>query len=291
MERKTHNPPSRWVFQKNKDNSLGELPELSMFGFNHLRQAVSLGEHRHPESYEFVFIEKGKARWNIQGEVYTTRAGDVLHTSPGERHMGQFNVIEPCRFWWFILKAPHDQGWLRLSAPEALAFAEILERCPRVVTVGMQPVGPLLVMKDAIQGRSPLRIVQTRQALIELLLIFLRPQLTVPIAEDLREKLGGLTERMDVDPEWHPSVDELAALTGVSPSHFFRMFREYTGESPMAYMQRTRISIACRRLADQEISVTRLAQDLGFQSSQHFATVFRRITGSTPSDWRKLHQE
>jgi AraC-like DNA-binding protein len=291
MERITHKQTSKWVFQKNKDNSLEELPELTMCGYHHVRQAASLEEHRHPESYEFVFVERGKASWNIQGEVHTTRAGDVLHTSPGERHMGQSKVIEPCRFWWFILKAPHDRGWLRLSAAEALTFAERLEPLPRVVAVGMQPIAPLLAMKDAILGRSPLRIVQTRHALLELLLIFLRPQLCVPIPEDLREILGELTGRMDADPEWHPSVDDLAVLAGISPSHFYRVFREYTGETPMAYMQRNRIAIACRRLAEQEVSVTRLAQNLGFQSSQHFATVFRRLTGSTPSAWREAHPD
>jgi AraC-like DNA-binding protein len=260
-----------------------------MFGFSDLRQAIPLREHHHPGSYEFVYIEKGTAGWKIREQTYTTRAGDVFHTKPDELHMGNFSIIEPCRFWWIILQAPHESGWLRLTPEESRAFAAHLVQLPRVVNAGVMPMGPLHSIEEALTltVQTDFRGVQIRQALIQLLLIFLRPQKTGSMAEDVRERLSALTKRMDEAPEWRPSVIELASFSGVSPSHFFRLFREFSGLTPMAYIERSRISLACRRLAESDVPVTRLAVDLGFQSSQHFATVFKRLTGKTPSAWRQ----
>ncbi|WP_081824398.1 helix-turn-helix transcriptional regulator [Paenibacillus sp. UNC451MF] len=59
------------------------------------------------------------------------------------------------------------------------------------------------------------------------------------------------------------------------------------GQSPANYMDRLRIELACQILLQKEISVTTVAMDIGYKTSQHFATVFKKYMGLSPSQWRR----
>ncbi len=106
-------------------------------------------------------------------------------------------------------------------------------------------------------------------------------------ATDLLEKFDMLMRRLQHEPYWRPTVEELARLTAISPSHFMRTFRQYTGFSPMAYLERQRIKQASDLLMNTSRSVLEISTALGYASSQHFATAFKRVTGMTPLAWRK----
>jgi AraC family transcriptional regulator len=81
-------------------------------------------------------------------------------------------------------------------------------------------------------------------------------------------------------------LDDIAAGVGLSTGFFHRAFRQTTGETPLGYIQRQRIEEAMRLLALQHLSVTEIAMKVGFLSPSHFAQLFRRQTGMTPSQYR-----
>jgi AraC family transcriptional regulator len=81
---------------------------------------------------------------------------------------------------------------------------------------------------------------------------------------------------------------ELAALAGVGARHFERAFRQSTGYSPHAYVMNRRLHRARDLLINQpELPIDQIALRLGFSSSSHFSSAFRRQTGLTPTDFRK----
>lgn len=81
---------------------------------------------------------------------------------------------------------------------------------------------------------------------------------------------------------------ELATLAGISARHFERAFRQSTGSSPHAYVMDRRLQKARDLLIHQpELPIEQIAFRLGFSSSSHFSSAFRRQTGLTPTDFRK----
>ena len=81
---------------------------------------------------------------------------------------------------------------------------------------------------------------------------------------------------------------ELAALAGISARHFERAFRQSTGSSPHAYVMERRLRMARDLLINQpELPVEQITLRLGFSSSSHFSSAFRRRTGFTPTNFRK----
>ena len=82
------------------------------------------------------------------------------------------------------------------------------------------------------------------------------------------------------------SLDEMAAEAGLKPSYFREQFKKETGHSPIAYLTLIRIQKAKNLLLKSNKSITAIAFELGFPSSQYFATVFHNATGQTPGRFR-----
>jgi AraC-like DNA-binding protein len=91
--------------------------------------------------------------------------------------------------------------------------------------------------------------------------------------------------RLPSDLTAFPAVEEMARWARLSTSRFKAKFKDHTGLPPHEYLLRLKIAEAERRLR-AGARVTDVALDLGFASSQHFATVFRRFQNRRPSDVR-----
>jgi len=79
----------------------------------------------------------------------------------------------------------------------------------------------------------------------------------------------------------------LARIAGMSLSHFNRLFREWTGYSPLDYLRRQRIALARRLLADVDLSIKEVAARSGFTDPYHFSKAFRQLDGLSPSQFRE----
>lgn len=84
--------------------------------------------------------------------------------------------------------------------------------------------------------------------------------------------------------------NELAEITCVSYSKFRKMFKEYTGFAPSQYIQEVRINMAKELLTNTTVSIKEIAYQLGYENTDYFFTVFKRVTGMTPVNYRSFTQ-
>jgi AraC family transcriptional regulator len=82
-------------------------------------------------------------------------------------------------------------------------------------------------------------------------------------------------------------LGELAQSVGLSIAHFSEMFRKSTGETPHQFVLRLRVERAKEMLRSAESRVLDVAIACGFKTQQHFARVFRQLSGSTPTEYRR----
>jgi AraC-like DNA-binding protein len=80
-------------------------------------------------------------------------------------------------------------------------------------------------------------------------------------------------------------VSTLAEMCGVSEVYFRREFKRFYGVSPLEYIKKRRIEIACQLLSTGLYNVTQVAERAGFDSVSYFSAEFRRLTGETPSHY------
>ncbi len=81
-------------------------------------------------------------------------------------------------------------------------------------------------------------------------------------------------------------VTEMAAVAGLSRSHFITAFRKEFGETPRAYLLTRRLERAAALLRNTDRSVTTICFDVGLRSPGSFTTSFTRMFGLPPSAYR-----
>ena len=82
-------------------------------------------------------------------------------------------------------------------------------------------------------------------------------------------------------------VAYLAELNGTSEVYFRREFKKYFSETPLEYIKRKRIELACNLLSTELYSVTDVALRSGFDSISYFSSEFKRMTGTSPKKYEK----
>jgi AraC family transcriptional regulator len=83
------------------------------------------------------------------------------------------------------------------------------------------------------------------------------------------------------------SLVDIAKLVGISQEHFCRAFRKSVGFPPYRWLQKRRIAHAQMLLSDRDLSLTDVAQRVGYTGQSAFGVAFRKETGMTPSQFRR----
>lgn len=102
-------------------------------------------------------------------------------------------------------------------------------------------------------------------------------------------RLAKAVEAMHREPGHAWTLAELAAHAGLSRSAFADQFRNRVGETPIAYLTRWRMTLACERLRSGGEKLAEIARSLGYESENAFSTAFKRVMGCAPTRLPPLH--
>lgn len=83
------------------------------------------------------------------------------------------------------------------------------------------------------------------------------------------------------------SVHDIAAASHYSTYHFSRIFKALVGDTPKEYLRKRRLTIAAKRLLNEDTSILDLAMDCRFESQEAFTRAFKTLFHVTPAQYRK----
>jgi len=236
-------------------------------------------DHSHP-SYSFILSFDDHGTFVANGEKITPAPGEVTAMDPGARHH-EIRSEEQLRYIAvFISTRLHDReaGRYLLSArpydfrrflpgPELLGLLkEFMAECEAA-----------LPGSDAVLSAISIRIVHS---LLRAVNGVSSPAPRIASRVEINRVVEHLHHRFGEKV----TVEEMALVAAMSPSHFSRIFRRETGSSPMNYLIDLRLSKARRLLVAGEPCVTSVALRCGFASPSHFTDSFRKRFGCPPSD-------
>lgn len=193
--------------------------------------------------------------------------------------------------WWIIIQDPRQSAnWFSLKDDEREQFDHVLRHLPRIISTNKAIAEYFRTLRRLIEyPKDMLLEYQIRHQVLGLLLHLMDSTNSSIQSLDIYEYSLKLYERIEKEPTIRYSTSQLAAELNLSESYFYRLFRETIGQSPASYMERVRIGCASRLLLDSTLSITDITHELGYKTSQHFATVFKKHTGMTPRAWRRKH--
>jgi len=282
-----------------------DLKELCLVGFWDAPrdQSWGLDWHRN-EGLELGLVETGQIHFAVEGrKPVVLGPGQLTITRPWQRHRVGNPTVAASRYAWLIL----DVGMRRPNQtwhwPRWLLYPPAgLHQLTTVLRQNEQPVWPAdkeiarcfrLLGKVAQQGLPDLRAAARLKIHINELIVALadmfehrQPKLDENLSTGERTVRLFLQElRRRLDEPW--TLESMAKSCGLGRSQFASCCHQIANVTPVEFLTRIRVEAAARQLAEHpETSIIEIALANGFQSSQYFATVFRRHHGCSPRAWR-----
>jgi len=267
------------------------LPGVSMFGrYQYAASHSGLLPHSHRQAIEICFLERGEQTYRVAGLLHRLRGHDQFFTLPGEVHDTANLPQERGILYWLILKLEPARKFLGLSESQALLLKRELCRMPTRHFRGhpdcariLGEINDLLLERGNGQaGFSPYRQLRLQSLLLQYLTLTIRAshQGVHGSATPLMQRLLHYIDDHLNDPVQVPLLAQVAQL---SESRCKTRFKREIGVPPAEFWLRKKIERAIVLLKNR--SVTEVAYELGFSSSQYFATVFKRYTLANPSQF------
>ena len=156
----------------------------------------------------------------------------------------------------------------------------------------------LIVAVDALFGAllaaEPYHELRAYSAIAEILYLLYR----TGRVQKSEHKRSGRRQSMTLVLDWiennyteHVSLAELARVAGSNEKYLCRFFKEYTGNSPVDYVNRLRVERTCLYMAEGDKSITDAAMDCGFNDMSYFCKIFKRYKGLTPREYRRRFEK
>lgn len=83
------------------------------------------------------------------------------------------------------------------------------------------------------------------------------------------------------------SLDEIAQIANLTPTSFCRMFKAKTQKHFVEYLNEIRVSNACKYLIETDMGMSEIAYECGYKTASNFNKLFKKLTGTTPKEYRK----
>jgi AraC-like DNA-binding protein len=226
--------------------------------------------------------------WLPIGPRASAAAGDI---APAQR-APRLTARSDSRGWLLVIgRRLLDQ--LVVSAFGEPGFCRFLEG---IAAAGNAPcsafgddlVGLLRDLREELDARPPAYRVRARSLLTDVLLSTYRATLTASItAEPNGFRVATVIDFIELNYEQALQLESLARLVQTSATHLSRVFRREVGMPLFEYINRTRIRKACVLLRRTDLSITRIAVDVGYNNVSFFNRYFRRIMRSSPREYRR----
>ena len=229
-------------------------------------------------SHQFLFTAKGSGVLRVGEKRYALEKNSLLYLPPALPHE-YYPAHEDWTTCWMVFRGDKladimrnmgFEGEMVATGAYISAFQKIFERILSLASDNLHNsekcslliYNAVLTAKDIFDGRSTDG--STGSAIAD-------------------EAVRYINEHLSDDI----TLGELAALSGVSPQYFGRVFRQCLGMRPMEYVARVKVSKAKTMLLDSDIPVAELSQRLGYASQTYFGIVFRKYEGISPSEFRR----
>jgi len=282
------------------ETGLSELPvRIHYTAYEHYRKQV-IHHHWHNE-LEILYIVKGAVKLTVEGQTFVAQAGDVITIPSKYIHSGINESGESCALyaivfdWQFIACRLADSIHKKYIAPlldtPAVFFMHLANN---------QALVQILQQMIEIYGRQSTgyEIFIKAQFYLFLYELGLATQagaqpvaLHAPHISHNRDnhsyacrKTVAYIEKNLANPI---SLEEIACYVGFNREYFCRFFKKNFGLSFSKYLNQYRVQCAEHYLLNTDKKVIDISTELGFVDANYFASVFKKLTGETPTSYRK----
>ncbi len=233
------------------------------------------------DHYLIHYIISGKGFYRSHRHLHELRAGDSFLVYPNTEVLYHAAEDEPWEYAW-VGFAGSDASMI-LNATDFSPETPFIRNTPSGEAIHRQ----ILHIYDA-RGNEFEHAVEMAGQLYTMLALFLRNASHSDAQNSASSYVQKGVEYITSNYSYAITVEDIADYVGVSRSHLFRSFQTVLGQSPKEYLTAFRMKQACYLLEHSDLSVTAIANSLGFDNSLYFSRTFHRHKGMPPKEFRAV---
>jgi len=223
-----------------------------------------------------------------QGEI---RAGETLHSVLADH----FFIITAgmAHAYYSDEKNPWSIYWIHFSGAKACLFTQLACQSIAIERNKTSRISDRIglfseIFRNLARGFSIETLEYINLCLNYLLVSFTHQNLfrlvkeageNDPIAQSINFMLENLSKKL--------KLGDIASETGLSASHYSRLFQNRTGHPPIDYFIQLKIQRACRLLDNSGLMISDVSRETGFDDQFYFSRVFHKVMGMSPAEYRK----
>lgn len=231
--------------------------------------------------HEIILCLQGKGHARLGGRQFTIQPGAAVWVNGHHPHAYWADPTAPWEFYWLLFDGPRLEDVWKMFMDGG---GPVVHGCD--ATQKKLIFEHIFALLEDPQPSLALHVHAEMARLIALLFFPLKSAEPNEDPKTVPESLRRAVERMRIYHHLPLRIAELAAIAGMSPSHFIRTFKKVMGKSPIDWVRHERIQHAQRRLAETDDSMKQIARQVGYNDQFYFSRDFKRLVGVTPTDYR-----
>lgn len=245
---------------------------------------------------EIHYVFKGQFGWKLAGreDELHLQGGQFTIIPPDTQHQAINEVGTPSERIGVIFASSRLAGDSFSTIPESdftHIFARLTSAAGTIHPLSHGMKADLRRVRESIENFKPDSadaILALRLHCESLLFETYAALSACTVVERDEQVIPRICEWIDAHLSERHSIKSLTDRSGYGRSQFFTLFHDHTGLTPADYIVRKRIELAKLLIVkDPEAKLCDIAKRCGFNSAINFSTVFRRFTGSSPSNFTK----
>ena len=234
------------------------------------------------QQYILHLIVSGKGTFVTDSGTFSLSAGDIFLIRPFSEIEYYADSLEPWEYFWV--------NFTGTDAASILSLTDFSDKTPVMNGCGSEIFSTMKeIVSNAGKARSD-SIELTGQLYILLSQLVRASHRDIKLSPKKQERLHCVKAAEEYIAANYPlpiSVEDIASAAGVSRTTLFRLFRTELNTTPADFLIDFRINQAKKLLSATDISVTAVARSAGYEDNLYFSRAFRRITGMSPTEYRK----
>ena len=269
-----------------------QIPGLANFTYyNHKASSAPTPIHAHSNIIEIHCMVKGTRYTSIEknGQIiqYTTSGNRAFLTYPFELHSNGEEPLAPCEFYAMQIDISEPRHMLGLNESYSLELVSMLNSLDRCLQLTSPSISLLKRTLSEFTKGTPRAYMAGCQYLTSFLFML---ESMEPVSDSRESEVDPSIHKAIVFLDKHLdeklSLSDLARESGYSLSRFKVQFKAAIGITPAEYITWQKIEKAKILLMNPEYSVTDVAYQLGFSSSNYFSSVFKKLMNCSPLVYR-----
>ena len=247
--------------------------------------------------WEMVYVDKGTVCVTRDEDEILLRQGDVIFHRPDEFHAIRAHESEPNFFVIsFVSSSPamhvFEKYHAKLNQFLKPFISAIIKEAEMTFEIPKNDpsLKKLTKKEDAIPGGEQL----IKTYLEQLLILLLRDLRAVgesevfPSKESMENHLiNSIKKYLAENAEGSFRISNICAHLGYSKSYLCKIFRTQTGTTIASYATEIKIKAAKQMIRENRLNFAEISDKLSFDNPQYFSRVFKRVTGMSPTEFKR----